>query len=96
MDESQIPTVYIGKKNKSFYVNVCIKLFERGERVIVVEALGTNICKAVDVANYFVNMFKKGATAIDKVEIDMVEGQTVRGLPKKVSRIRIYIVALES
>jgi len=95
MQRSDVPTVFVGKKNKSFYLNVCIKLFERGEKKLVIEALGGNVGKAVDVANYFVYIFKKNEAIIEDVQLDMVEGQTVRGLPKKVSRIRILISSLQ-
>ncbi len=92
----ELPIVYIGKRNTSFYINVCIKLFERGEEKIVVEALGMNICKAVDVCNLLVNVFKKGEVTIENITTDMVMGQTVRGLPKKVSRIRILLSRAET
>ena len=61
----------------------------------MVEALGSNICKAVDVYNYLKNLFGKSSLEIEKIEIDMVEGETIRGLPKKVSRIRIHIIDKE-
>ncbi len=86
------PIVYVGKKGMSFYLNVCLKLLEKGAARIVVEALGSNICKAVDVYNYLKYLFGKDSLEIEKVEVDMVEGETIRGLPKKVSRIRIFIV----
>ena len=89
---SDVPTVYVGRKGMSFYLNVCLKLLEKGSKRIILEALGSNICKAVDVYNYLKYLFGHDSLEIEKVEIDMVEGETVRGLPKKVSRLRIYIV----
>jgi len=89
---SDVPTVYVGKKGMSFYLNVCLKLLEKGSYKIILEALGSNICKAVDVYNYLKYLFGQDSLDIEKVEIDMVEGETVRGLPKKVSRLRIHII----
>jgi len=87
-----VPIVYVGKKGMSFYLNVCLKLLEKGSHEIILEALGSNICKAVDVYNYLKYLFGHDTLDIEKVEIDMVEGETVRGLPKKVSRLRIHII----
>jgi DNA-binding protein Alba len=91
METNSMPTVYIGKKNMSYYVNVCLKLLEKGNNKFIIEGLGSNIRKAVDAANFLMLFYKKGRLIISKVDIDMVEKGIIRGLPKKVSRIRIEI-----
>lgn len=95
MEEDEAPTIYIGKKNMSFYVNVCIKLLERGVNKFILEGLGSNIIKAVDAANFLRVLYKKGKIEVNRVNLDLVDKGVVRGLPKKVSRIRIEIVKIE-
>lgn len=85
------PTVYIGKKNMSYYINVCLKLFEKNNKQLIVEGMGNNIKKAVDVANFLKFIYKTTKINIEGVLIDLVEGEVIRGLPKKVSRIRITL-----
>jgi len=86
------PTVYIGKKNMSYYINVCLKLFEKkNNKQVIVEGMGSNIKKAVDVANFLRFIYKTTRINIEDISIDLVEGEVVRGLPKKVSRIRITL-----
>lgn len=89
--EETPPTVYIGKKNMSYYINVCLKLFEKNNKQLVVEGMGNNIKKAVDVANFLRFIYKTTKINIEGISIDLVEGEVVRGLPKKVSRIRITL-----
>lgn len=89
METDNIPIIYIGKKNMSYYVNVCLKLLDKGTVRFVIEGLGTNIRKAVDVANFLRVLYKKGGVEIRNADIDLVERGVVRGLPQKVSRIRI-------
>ena len=89
--EAEVPTVYIGKKNMSYYLNVCIKLFNKGYGELIIEGMGRNIIKAVDVAN-FLNKFYEGSNVkVGDIRIDMVSKGMVRGLPKYVSRIKIYV-----
>lgn len=91
MDESEVPIIYIGRKNMSYYLNVCIKLLNKGRDELIIEGMGRNIIKAVDVAN-FLNKFYEGSNIkINNVKIDMVSKGVVRGLPKYVSRIQIFI-----
>ncbi len=86
------PTVYVGKKNMSYYINVCLKLLEKkNNRQVVIEGMGSNIKKAVDVANFLRFIYKTTKINIEDISIDLVEGEVVRGLPKKISRIRIVI-----
>ncbi|PCN50885.1 hypothetical protein B6U99_02125 [Candidatus Geothermarchaeota archaeon ex4572_27] len=89
--ESQIPTIYVGKRNLSYYLNICIKMFDRGQNEIMIEGMGRNIIKAVDVANFINRLYEGGRVVIKDVKIDMVDKGVVRGLPKYVSRIRILI-----
>jgi len=87
----QVPTVYIGRKNMSFYINVCVKLFEKGYKKLIIEGLGENVKKAVDVANFLKIFYKNEVIKIDNVYIDLIEGESIRGLPRKVSMIRILV-----
>jgi len=89
--DNQMPTVYIGKKNMSFYINVCVKLFEKGYKKLIIEGLGENVRKAVDVANFLKIFYKNEVIKIDNVYIDLIEGESIRGLPRKVSMIRISV-----
>jgi len=89
--EREIPTIYIGKRNLSYYLNICIKLFDRGSNEIIIEGMGRNIIKAVDVANFINRMYEKSRVVVKDIKIDMVDKGIVRGLPKYVSRIRILI-----
>lgn len=91
MEMKNIPTVYIGKKNMSYYVNVCLKLLDKGVDQFAIEGLGSNIRKTVDVVNFLKVLYKKGKIEIMNTDIDLVEKGVVRGLPKKVSRIRIMV-----
>ncbi|MEM0056979.1 MAG: hypothetical protein QXH96_00655 [Candidatus Geothermarchaeota archaeon] len=86
-----VTTIYVGKKNMSYYVNACTKLLEKGNDNIVIEGLGENIKKAVDTANFLRLIYKKGSINIKHISIDLIDAGTIRGLPKKVSRIRIEI-----
>lgn len=95
METNNIPTIYVGKKNMSYYVNVCLKLLDKGTVRFVIEGLGTNIRKAVDVANFLRILYKKGKIEIRNTDIDLVEKGIVRGLPQKVSRIRIEMEKID-
>ncbi len=95
METKSTPVIYIGKKNMSYYINVCLKLLDKGNRKFVIEGLGNNIRKAVDAVNFLMILYKKGDLNIRNIDIDLVEKGIVRGLPKKVSRIRIEIERLE-
>lgn len=90
-DEKELPTVYIGKRNLSYYLNVCVKLFDKGLSEILIEGMGQNINKAVDVANFINRLYKKSDVTVRDIKIDIVNKGPVRGLPKYVSRIRILI-----
>ncbi len=87
----EIPTIYIGKKNMSYYLNVCLRLLEKGKNHFIIEGLGDNVKKAVDVANFLRIFYRKGGIKITNIDIDLIEKDIVRGLPRKVSRIRIEI-----
>ncbi len=89
--QQETPTVYIGRKNMSYYINVCLKLFDKNHPRVVVEGMGQNIKKAVDVANFLRFIYKTSKINIEDISIDLVEGEVVRGLPKKISRIRITL-----
>jgi DNA-binding protein Alba len=89
------PVIYVGKKNMSFYVNVCMKLLEKGVDRFILEGLGNNVIKAVDAANFLRILYKKGIVEIQKIDLDLIDKGIVRGLPKKVSRIRIEMVKKE-
>jgi DNA-binding protein Alba len=91
METESTPVIYIGKKNMSYYINVCLKLLDKGNKRFVIEGLGNNIRKAVDAANFLMVLYKKGDLSVKTINIDLVEKGIVRGLPKKVSRIRIEI-----
>ena len=91
IEESEVPTIYVGKRNMSYYLNVCIKLLDKGYGELIIEGMGKNIIKAVDVVN-FLNKFYEGSTVeVKNVKIDMVSKGVIRGLPKYVSRIKIHI-----
>ena len=95
METESTPVIYIGKKNMSYYINVCLKLLDKGNKRFVIEGLGNNIRKAVDAANFLMILYKKGDLSVRTINIDLVEKGIVRGLPKKVSRIRIEIEKVE-
>ncbi len=95
METESTPVIYIGKKNMSYYINVCLKLLDKGNKRFVIEGLGNNIRKAVDAANFLMVLYKKGGLSVKTINIDLVEKGIVRGLPKKVSRIRIEIEKVE-
>ena len=95
METESTPVIYIGKKNMSYYINVCLKLLDKGNKRFVIEGLGNNIRKAVDAANFLMILYKKGDLSVKTINIDLVEKGIVRGLPKKVSRIRIEIEKVE-
>jgi len=90
MDET-LPTIYVGKKNMTFYLNVCLKLLDKGYKNMILEAMGNNISKAVSVANFLKELYGKDNIVFEDIKIDLVEGENLRGLPKKISRIRIYL-----
>jgi len=86
-----LPTIYVGKKNMTFYLNVCLKLLDKGYKNMILEAMGNNISKAVSVANFLKELYGKDNIVFEDIKIDLVEGENLRGLPKKISRIRIYL-----
>jgi len=86
-----LPTIYVGKKNMTFYLNVCLKLLDKGYKNMILEAMGNNINKAVSVANFLKELYGKDNIVFEDIKIDLVEGENLRGLPKKISRIRIYL-----
>ena len=90
-EEKELPVVYVGKKNMSYYLNVCIKLFDVGKTELILEGMGTNVVKAADVANFLTKFYKRGKIIIGDIKLDLVSKDVVRGLPKYVSRIRIYL-----
>ncbi len=92
MEEDDVPIIYVGKKNMSYYINVCLKILDKGTDKFIIEGLGINIRKAVDVANFLRIMYKKGRIEVRNTNIDLVEKGVVRGLPQKVSRIRIEMM----
>lgn len=94
MDKDEV-VVYIGKKNMSYYVNVCLKLLDKGNKKFVIEGLGNNVKKAVDVVNFLKVLYKKGIVEVKNTDIDLVEKGVVRGLPKKISRIRIEVEKMD-
>jgi|GEM_PF-1487112 len=89
--EFEIPTVYVGKKNMTFYLNVCLKLLDRGYKKLIIEAMGNNISKAVSVANFLKELYGRNNIVFNEIKIDLVEGENVRGVPRKISRIRIHV-----
>ncbi len=91
VEEKEIPTVYVGKKNMSYYLNVCIKLLSKGHDELIIEGMGRNIIKAVDVANFLNKFYEDSNVRVEDIKIDMVSKGIIRGLPKYVSRIKIYV-----
>lgn len=91
IEERELPVVYVGKKNMSYYLNVCIKLFDGGKPELILEGMGSNVVKAADVANFLTKFYKRGKVFIGDIKLDLVSRDVVRGLPKYVSRIRIYL-----
>lgn len=91
MTEIETPKIYVGKKNMTFYLNICLKLLEKGYKDMILEALGNNISKAVSVANFLKEFYAKDAILLNDIKIDLVEGDNIRGVPRKISRIRIHI-----
>ena len=94
--EFEVPTVYVGKKNMTFYLNVCLKLLDRGYKELILEAMGNNISKAVSVANFLKELYGKNNIVFSDIKIDLVEGENVRGVPRKISRIRIHVTNVSS
>jgi|Deesub1362B_J571_1020462.scaffolds.fasta_scaffold00003_536 DNA-binding protein Alba len=91
IEEKELPIVYVGRKNMSYYLNVCIRLFDGGKSELILEGMGSNVVKAADVANFLTKFYKRGRIAINNIKLDLVSKDVVRGLPKYVSRIRIYL-----
>jgi len=91
MENNEIPTIYVGKKNMTFYLNVCLKLLEKGYNSLILEAMGNNISKAVNVANFLKEFYAKDEIFFGDINIDLVEGENIRGVPRKISRIRIQL-----
>jgi len=74
-------TVLVGKKPLMGYVVAALMQFQRGSNKAIIKARGSNISKAVDVAEVLRNKFLPGIVTVSKVEIGterVGEGEKVR------------------
>ncbi|MEB3807183.1 MAG: DNA-binding protein Alba [Desulfurococcales archaeon] len=86
----QTNVVYVGRKDVMNYVLAAIRLFSDGAEEVVIRARGTNICKAVDVAENIRNLFMKN-TEVAGVNIYSEELEAQGGKKKRVSAIEIKL-----
>ncbi|MGB9717598.1 MAG: RNA-binding protein [Thermoproteota archaeon] len=66
---SSSPVVVVGKKNPWNYVTACITVFNSGSGTLTIRGRGSNISRAVDVAN----LLRRNMAGTQILEIRIVE-----------------------
>jgi DNA-binding protein Alba len=66
---SSSPVVVVGKKKPWNYVTACITVFNSGSKTLIIRGRGSNISRAVDVAN----LLRRNVAGTQLLEIRIVE-----------------------